>query len=101
MLPPHPLWYVCILVRLLLAVLASVYPESLALRLVFGVMALGFTWRAVSGSNSETQVRRVFWHSVRWVHAVLLWMAAVLPGSYGYVLLDLAFSVAYRCVTKQ
>jgi hypothetical protein len=88
-------------VRLALAALLFFYPESVALRLVFAMMALGFAWRAVFGSNSETQLRRVFWHGVRWVHAVLLGMAAVCPAGYVYALLDVAFSVTYRLVTKR
>tara|TARA_B100001989_G_C24202244_1_gene298948 strand:+ start:152 stop:364 length:213 start_codon:yes stop_codon:yes gene_type:complete len=39
-------------------------------------MGLGFLYKSIFGSNNEFQVKKVFWHKVRFVHAILFISAA-------------------------
>lgn len=98
----HPVWYICICVRLFILkfVHDSKYKNLLSLLLI--VMGSGFIYNGYFGSNNEIQISKVFWHETRYVHGVLY----ILAGLYNYnrskkitsliLILDLVFSIMYR-----
>jgi hypothetical protein len=105
--PIHPLWAACLVARSLLSWAVYRAPRRFVpwLSGLLAVMGGGFVYKAVTGSNAETQVARVFWHSTRYVHGALYLLAA---GSLLYgmqlnasllVLTDVCFSVLYRIMT--
>lgn len=107
---PHPLWWVCIVVRLLLVAWVKVTyaktPWNLATVILLGSVSVGFWVKFFTGSNDEVQIRQVFWHSVRWVHASLFTIATIVylqalysgrqSCSWVFLLVDVVFSIAYR-----
>ena len=114
------LWYVCIVVRLVLAMsinnfnflpLALVPPIESDLQnvviIVVTVIGIGFLYKAVTGSNEEYQIDKVFWHSTRSYHAVLFLAASLaLTQEYAdmaalFLIIDVIFSIGYRFWTNQ
>ena len=104
----HPLWFVCLLVRCLLVYTVFRFHHTtprLLLAILFTI-GVGFLFKALTGSNDETQLAKVFWHDARPVHAVMYLMA------FGYLLhdnvamaclilaLNVIFSVIYRNYKK-
>lgn len=96
----HPLWYICIFVRLLLAFSISKYTKySKYLKLIVLGIGLGFGYKALTGSNNETQVAKVFWHNTRIIHSLLFLSAYFVtdPNNSTRILaLDVVFSILYR-----
>jgi hypothetical protein len=109
----HPLWYVCISTRLLL-ILGIIYfynkrqnskPIKIISCLILLLIGLGFIKNAITGSNNEIQISKVFWHETRYVHGLLYITASI----YLYndniriasllLALDLIFSISYRVVS--
>ena len=74
----HPLWYICILIRLSLIIfirysfynLTNVLLKNL-LVIILLIMGSGFIYKYLTGSNNEHQIAKVFWHNSRLVHGVL------------------------------
>ena len=110
---PHPLWWLCLAVRIGIVIWVSVpagklrYKNLTALSLL--IMSVGFMVKFVTSSNNEVQIRRVFWHNVRWVHSVFFGLAAVIHftgneddtvsiiSKSGIILImDVLFSIVYR-----
>ena len=103
----HPLWSLCLLVRVILISL-TLYTGHLSTtwRIVLGsslgAMGVGFLYKSVTGSNNEVQVEKVFWHDSRAVHGVLFGLSAMYtfrdqPRLAGWVLtVDVVASVMYR-----
>lgn len=96
----HPLWALCILTRLLLAL--NIHRVSLFVPLVIGI---GFVYKGITGSNEETQIAKVFWHDTRYFHGVVYLMAAYYiqagkPDIARIILItDVLFSIMYRFFT--
>jgi len=102
----HPLWAVCIFVRLLLIFIIRYNYKNNLIKNIFLIIllaiGLGFIYKFIFGSNNEIQLNKVFWHDSRLLHGVL-YITAVY---YLYVnninlnsitlLLDIIFSFLYR-----
>ena len=93
----HPLWIVCLLTRLVLALNLAHVPVVVPF-----IMGLGFIYKGLTGSNDEVQVAKVFWHETRYFHGIMYLMAAyyMFNGNIKIativLLLDLLFSIIYR-----
>lgn len=101
----HPLWYLCLSVRVglifLVRYLYSIKQKKLAV-LILTLIGLGFIYQALTGSNNEIQINKVFWHETRITHGLLyllsvyylltnnIDMNSVILG------LDVLFSIIYR-----
>ena len=81
----HPLWFICVLVRISLIFLLRFLFKSqiiekrplikyLTITVLF-VMGAGFIYNGIFGSNNEIQVAKVFWHETRFVHGALYLLA--------------------------
>ena len=102
----HPLWIICLLVRLTMIYLIyhfhSIKKIKDKIPLILIIIGLGFTYQGYYGSNNEKQIGRVFWHDTRYIHAVLY----LLSGYYLYnnklimslliLFIDIIFSLLYR-----
>ena len=53
-------------------------------------MGLGFLYKSFTGTNNETQIKEVFWHETRIIHAILF-----ILGSYTYNNYKLSCSFLY------
>ena len=105
----HSLWFVCIAVRICLILLSVKLIKDEKYRFVplvfLSLIGMGFLYKAVTGSNNETQVAKVFWHETRIVHSALYLLAAYYcfkKNTTAMTLLlsaDLLFSISYRFVT--
>ena len=104
MLPPHPLWIVCLITRLTIAYSTTINSLNTPVLLVLVVIGTGFAYNSITGSNREIQLRAVFWHDARWVHAMLFIAAAVQlyynrkTNARNLLLLDVVFSILYRLI---
>ena len=101
----HPLWFVCLLVRvgIIFGVryLYNIKQKKIA-ALILTLIGLGFLYQAFTGSNNEIQLNKVFWHETRITHGLLylisvyyllnnnLDMNSIILG------LDVIFSIIYR-----
>ena len=109
----HPLWFICVLVRLALIYLViylnkqknkniNVFCSSVLL-----LMGLGFIYKGFTGSNSEIQVKKVFWHETRYVHGMFYVLAAFYLSKNNVnissllLLSDLIFSFLYRFILQR
>ena len=110
----HPLWYICILVRVIIALLpliyyylsrknnkySLIYNISLVNKYIILTMGLGFLYKAIFGSNNESQVRKIFWHETRIIHAVLFITAGLYFDNYKFssalLFVSVLFSLVYR-----
>ena len=68
----HPLWFFCILIRLILVyviqyieVIPYLNKYFVCLLLLIGI---GFLYKGFTGSNNEIQLSKVFWHETRYIH---------------------------------
>ena len=96
----HPLWYLCIYVRLFIALNLSKYSKYYNyIKLIILIISLGFAYKALTGSNNEFQIAKVFWHKTRLVHSFFFFIAylmADLKNSTLILLIDVIFSIIYR-----
>ena len=108
---PHPLWWVCIAFRLSIVAWTAWSGASGAFRsqtvIVLAVLSAGFAWKALTGSNDEIQIRKVFWHGSRAAHFFFFALAALshvkdrgVIRSWIILLADTAFSFLYRAFTQ-
>ena len=102
----HPLWTVCIFVRLLLIFIIRYSYKNKQIKNIFLfillAIGLGFIYKFIYGSNNEIQLNKVFWHDSRLLHGVLYITATY----YLYVnninlnsitlSIDIIFSFLYR-----
>lgn len=110
---PHPLWYICLIVRFLFGVLVArginitgIQKKTMCnfTTCVLLIMGTGFAyqWFNHNPNKHEFQIARVWWNSDRPVHAVVFLLAAVYhyngsSRTAGALLIaDAAFSVANR-----
>jgi len=102
----HPLWAVCILVRLLLIlIIRYTYKNNLIKNIFLFILlaiGLGFIYKFIFGSNNEIQLNKVFWHDSRLLHGVLYITASYYLYANNInlnsitLLLDIIFSFLYR-----
>ena len=96
----HPLWIVCIAMRIMLIYLIqNEYPHVNAM---LAIMGFGFIYNGYYGSNNEIQISKVFWHETRYTHGLLFLLASY----YAYqknskmasliCSIDILFSFMYR-----
>ena len=108
----NPLWYLCIIVRFsLIAIIRYFYIKKKINNNYFPIllfaMGSGFIYKALTGSNNETQVAKVFWHETRYVHGSLYLLAAYylykknIDMNSLVLFSDLVFSFNYRFFTNQ
>ena len=102
----HPLWTVCIFVRLLLIFIIRYSYKNKQIKNIFLfillAIGLGFIYKFIFGSNNEIQLNKVFWDDSRLLHGVLYITATY----YLYVnninlnsitlSIDIIFSFLYR-----
>ena len=109
----HPLWFICIFVRLSLIYLITYLNKKRKNKInmlcasVLLVIGIGFIYKGLTGSNNELQVNKVFWHETRYVHG----MFYVLSSFYLFknnvnitsllLLSDIIFSFLYRFSLKK
>ena len=104
----HPLWFVCLTIRMSLALLVGYYRNIDKIMLILlSIVGVSFLYWGYTGSNDEIQIAPVFWHDTRYVHGVLYLLAA----SYMFVgnpnvaltilVSDVIFSIVYRVVTSR
>ena len=63
------------------------------------VIGLGFAYKALTGSNDETQIAKVFWHKTRFIHSfiyILAYLMSSLKNSTQILICDIIFSIIYR-----
>ena len=96
----HPFWFVCIFVRLLIAFLPFSDKLSTIGKYIILFMGLGFLYKSIFGSNNEFQVKKVFWHKTRIIHAILFISASFFfknkKISSFFLLSSVLFSIIYR-----
>jgi hypothetical protein len=96
----HPLWYFCIFIRLFLTFSFLKYSKySKYSKFVLLVIGLGFAYKALTGSNNEIQITKVFWHKTRLLHAFLFLLAysmSSVKNSTRILVFDIIFSIIYR-----
>ena len=107
----HPLWAVCILVRLLLILIIRYTYKNKQIKNVFLfivlAIGLGFIYKFIYGSNNEIQLNKVFWHDSRLLHGVLYITASYYLYTNNInlnsmtLLLDIIFSFLYRFLLKK
>lgn len=109
----HPLWLICILVRISIIILIKyiyIKNDKLIKNLIILSLlsiGLGFMNKGYFGSNNEIQIRKVFWHDSRYIHGILY----ILSSIYLYnnniniciilLILDIIFSILYRLITNK
>lgn len=104
----HPLWFICILVRISLIIPLIYYQQSNfiinILKFVFISISLGFFFKSVQGSNNEIQIAKVFWHETRIFHALFYFLAFYylihkqVSLSILFLVMDILFSISYRII---
>jgi len=109
----NPLWSLCITIRILIIFIAVYIVKykskntKLIASIILYTIGFGFLIKALTGSNNEVQISKVFWHDTRLVHSVLYMLAGyyLYNGNSvicGIVLgLDVLFSILYRILTNQ
>ena len=109
------LWYICLLVRLSFVYLIKyLYKTKSAdnklvniITFVLFAISSGFLYKGYTGSNNETQISKVFWHSTRYVHGVLYLLSSVylynknIEMTSLLLYTDIMFSILYRLVSNQ
>lgn len=105
----HPLWFICILVRLgiifLIRSVKKIYYKIISI--ILFAMGIGFIYKGLVGSNNEIQINKVFWHEARFLHGILY----ILSGFYLFkkninmaslvLILDLISSILYRVMKEK
>jgi len=107
----HPLWYLCLTIRLLILLLLWVLNKSNTkhkklikiINIIFLLtIGCGFIYKGYTGSNNEKQIAKVFWHNTRYVHGILYILSSLyllndnLNIALLLLLLDVIFSILYR-----
>ena len=109
----HPLWYVCLTVRISLILIyayiskkGSSMVKNLTCLLLF-IIGSGFLYKSITGSNEEKQISKVFWHETRFIHAIFYLLASLYLYNRNTILLililslDVIFSLLYRIISKK
>ena len=106
----HPLWFVCLFVRVSLAVaiyLVNPFWNHTYVSLILFLMGAGFFYQGTFSSNDEIQFANVFWHDSRYIHGAF-YLAAAYYLYYNdakmasiLVLSDICFSILYRIIQNK
>ena len=102
----HPLYYICILVRLSLIYLIKYQDYNNIIQYILLIFGLGFFYQGIFSSNKEKQIAKVFWHDVRFLHSFFMLSAAYyfyndnLQMTSVMLLTNIAFSIIYRIWNK-
>lgn len=64
----HPLWYICITLRLIMSVIITKFKR---MNFILLIIAIGFLYQSIFSSNNEIQFEKVFWHETRIIHSFL------------------------------
>jgi hypothetical protein len=108
----HPLWLLCVLTRFSIIIIIrhlvkTIKNKKLTRNVISSILlaiGLGFMYKAISGSNNEVQVNKVFWHETRYVHGTLYILSSIylfnnnLDMCSLVLLTDLLFSILYRFI---
>ena len=112
----HPLWFLCIFVRLsIIGVIwyfnkytnfeSNIKKIIKVISVIFLLsIGIGFLNKALTGSNNEIQIAKVFWHETRYVHSGIYLLSAMylLNNNVNIclllLLLDVIFSILYRFI---
>ena len=109
----HPLWFICILVRISIIILFKyifIKNNKLIKNLIILFLlsiGLGFIRKGYFGSNNEIQIRKVFWHDSRYIHGILYILSSIylynnnINISIILLILDIIFSILYRLTTNK
>lgn len=106
----HPLWYICIIIRIIISILPLIYNYfskykiiniiSQINKYIILLIGFGFLYKTIFGSNNEIQIKKVFWHNTRIIHALLFIIAGLYFKNYKIssviLLIDVLFSILYR-----
>ena len=100
----HPLWFVCICVRLLLILIVKKLNKNYKniSSVVLLIMGSDFIYKGYFGSNNEIQFSKVFWHETRYLHGVLYLLSSYYNSKNNIkmatltLILELIFSFMYR-----
>ena len=100
----HPLWYLCIVIRLFAAFnLSKYYKYYKYIKFIILVISLGFLYKTLTGSNNETQIAKVFWHKTRIIHSFFFFLAYLmssLQNTTRVLVSDVIFSIIYRTYSE-
>ena len=105
----HPLWYICILVRILIVVAiyqTNNYWNHKYVSLILFLMGAGFVYKGYFSSNREVQIAKVFWHDSRYIHGGIYMASAYylcnknITMSSILLLSDIFFSILYRVINN-
>jgi len=114
----HPLWYICIFVRLIISSLPLIYNHlsettnkntsinkiALINKYIIFIIGLGFLYKSIFGSNNEIQFRKVFWHQTRIIHSILFITAGIYFNNYklsaSLLFISVLFSIIYRILSR-
>ena len=108
----HPLWFICILIRLLLIIMIYyIYKNNKnkikIIYLILLIIGFGFIYKGYSGSNNEIQISKVFWHDSRYIHGILYLLSCYylinnkINITMIILLLDIIFSILYRLTNNK
>lgn len=104
----HPLWYLCISVRVLSILLLNKFKNYKKLiTSILLLVSLGFIYQSIYSSNETFQISKVFWHDSRMIHGILYLLATY----YFYIndvkmatillITDIVFSILYRIIKNR
>lgn len=104
----HPIWYLCIITRLSLVIIIRYSKKNKLIKklleLFLLIAGLGFFYKALTGSNNEKQISKVFWHETRYLHG-LFYLLGFYYLYYNNInmnniilITDLLFSIIYRII---
>ena len=107
----HPIWTICISVRLLIAYIIRYINTKTGnynkfISIILTIIGLGFIYQGYFSSNNEIQIAKVFWHDSRYIHGILYILAAIylinnnINMNTILLLLDLGFSFLYRIINN-
>lgn len=111
----HPLWFLCITVRILLILLIRYFYNNIKNKSLVKTISLiillsigfGFIRKGLFGSNNEIQIAKVFWHETRYVHGSLYLLASMYLYNNNInmmsiiLLVDIIFSFSYRFIMNK
>ena len=108
----HPLWFICLLVRLSLIFMTKYIYENQKnkiriIYLILIIIGFGFVYKGYSGSNNEKQISKVFWNDSRYTHGILYLLSCyyLINNKINITLIilsvDIIFSILYRVINNK
>ena len=104
----HPIWYLCISVRVLSILLLNKFKNyKKIITSILLLVSIGFIYQSIYSSNETFQISKVFWHDSRMIHGILYLLATY----YFYIndikmttillITDIVFSILYRMIKNK